>query len=536
MFDFSLLKIDKRDGSSDLSSFVGIRRNAINDELEFRLPRGFEHFPSNDFDATKKLFFRMYRTFKKFEHDRRILELDERALGKDNVERQENSYRFRDKEDNDVVLYSKIALIENLLETYHDLALDVIERRIGQDEKVDYSKIDCYLHKAIYLPNDVIYIDEMDVMRQTIQYGSAILVELFCFIVSELKNELEQEINDRVRELAYRFSEQFLSHDQSLFNEETFEITLQTLKNTLDDVDKFTTYKDNDYWRIFEAIETFLYSELDMDSSHEEGTFWGVSNFSSIWEDMCSTYAFANFDVYYADTNIIFNGQRVSNAKSAGFFPVFKRSDFIDPFYIEFRGQKRWLRPDLVWGKAQVFCSDVVKIVTENTNGLTVNFVVKPIDNSKEAKERVDLFCSNLKTVVSKKHLSGVRPIGKDKFKNFPKNELDIQKNKPIGKQRVVLLDWKYMDKGNFMYANEKVHTDITKQLCYEFALQNSKPEASIESQFVIPWYYAESNELEEPIGDFMDSATLVQRLQDNNLEVFKANFLVIQAAYLKHD
>ena len=150
MFNFKTLKLDKREDTSNLSSFVGIRRSN-NNILEFRLPRGFEQFPDNDFEATKKLFFKMYSTFKKFERDRSSVDLDQRASAKDNVEKQNNGYHFQDKEDNDVVLYSKIALIENLLEAYRDLALDVIERRIGADERVDYSKIDRYLHQAIYL-------------------------------------------------------------------------------------------------------------------------------------------------------------------------------------------------------------------------------------------------------------------------------------------------------------------------------------------------------------------------------------------------
>ena len=540
MFNFNTLKIDKRENPNDLSSFVGIRRGA-NDILEFRLPRGFEQFPDNDFDATKKLFFRMYSTFKKFENDRTLPELDGRASGKDNVERQNNSYRFRDKEDNDVVLYSKIALIENLFEAYRDLALDIIERRIGQDEKVDYSKIDRYLHKAIYLPNDVIYIDEMDITRQTLQYESAILIELFCFILSELQNELEQEIDARVQELASRFNEQHLGHDQSLFNEETFEITLHTLKDILDDVDKLTTYKDNDYWRIYEAIETFLYGELDMENLHEEGTFWGISNFSSIWEDMCSTYAFASFNVVYADTNIVFNGRHVANATSAGYFPIFKHEHFIDPFFIEFRGQKRWLRPDLVWAKDplnDIVFNDVVKIIEHKNYLHTLDFTVKPIDSDKISE--CELFCSFLKTALTRKHIHGARVVGNSVFKNYPKHELELLKKRSLYKvspnQRTVLLDWKYMDVDCFTHPNKKVHSDITKQLCYEFALQQSKPNASIESQFIIPWHYAELKTLDEPIGDFVDSVLLTPRLRDNNLQVFKANFLVIQAIYLRHD
>ena len=349
MFNFKTLKLTKRCDSESTNSFVGIRRGA-NNELEFRLPHGFDKFPKDDFEATKDLFFKMYRTFKKFERDSTREIVDQRATGKDQIQKEKDGYRFKNKEDNDVVLYSKIALIENLLDVYRDLALDQMERRIGADEKVDYSKIDRYLDRAIYLPKDVIYIDEMDLPRQTVRYESTTLIDLFCFIVSELQNELAHDLEPRVQELAHRFSEQHLSHEESLFNGETFETTIRTLKGVLDDIDKRTAYKDEDYWRLYEGIETFLYGELDMENPDELGTFWGISNFSSVWEDMCSTYHFANAfdDVLYADTNIIFNGQRIANAKSARYFPIYKKADFVDPFFIEFRGKKRWMRPDLV--------------------------------------------------------------------------------------------------------------------------------------------------------------------------------------------
>ena len=219
MFNFKDLKLDKRDNPENTSSFVGIRRNKEN-ELVFRLPKGFNDFPDNNFEETKDLFFKMYRTFKKFENDNQVLQTDQRSSGKDNIETGGDAYKFKDKEDNEVVLYSKISVIENLLEAYRDLSLDIIERKAGRDEEIDYSKIDLYLHKAIYLKDDVIYIDEMELPRHFLQYKSASLIDLFCFILYELEVELEQDSDERVKELAYRFKEQYLNHDQSLFNEE----------------------------------------------------------------------------------------------------------------------------------------------------------------------------------------------------------------------------------------------------------------------------------------------------------------------------
>jgi len=288
MLNFKELKLDKRTDSNNIDPFIGIRRNE-NGEPEFRLPIGFENFPEGNFNATKQLFFRMYQTFKKFEQDKLKNSQDSKPKGRDNIEVGGNAYQFQDKEGNAVILYSKISVIENMLEVYQDLALDVIERRIGRNEDIDFSKIDCYLHKAIYLPDDIIYLEEMNLARQTLQYESANIIELFCFILSELQQELEQTIDKRFNELDNKFKEQYLTHDQSLFNEDTFEITIFYLKEILDDIDKTTAYKDNDYWQLYEAIEAFLYGELDMENTHEDGIFWGINNFYQIWEDMCNT-------------------------------------------------------------------------------------------------------------------------------------------------------------------------------------------------------------------------------------------------------
>jgi hypothetical protein len=453
MFNFKTLKLTKRCDSESTNSFVGIRRNE-NGEVEFRLPHGFDNFPENDFEATKDLFFKMYRTFKKFEFTHRDDKkdiLDQRPNCKDQIQKEKDGYRFKNKEDNDVVLYSKIALIENLLDVYRDLALDQIERRIGADEKVDYSKIDRYLDRAIYLPKDVIYIDEMDLPRQTLRYESTTLIDLFCFIVSELQNELAHDIEPRVQELAHRFSEQHLSHEESLFNEETFETTIRTLKGVLDDIDKRTAYKDEDYWRLYEAIETFLYGELDMNNPHEDGKFWGISNFSSVWEDMCATWIFStenhDFSILYADTNIIFNRKRIANAKSANYFPIYKKIDFEDPFFIEFRGKKRWMRPDLV---AKPIDEDnlfdwAIEIVVTKNHGLTVDFKVLLIN--KVHFDTYKLFCLKLKQAKGTS-----RPIRENEFRHYSKTELEKQKKlllqhiKNDYVNRIQLFDWKYMD------------------------------------------------------------------------------------------
>ncbi len=567
MFNFKELKLDKREDPENTSSFVGIRRTE-NNELEFRLRKGFDNFPENDFNATKQLFFKMYRTFKKFENDKTRLPIDERPAGKDNIETMGNAYRFKDKEDNEVLLYSKISVIENLLEAYRDLALDVIERRYGLDEKIDYSKIDLYLHKAVYLPNDVIYLDEMELPRHVLRYESTTIIDLFCFILTELETELEQESDERVKELSYRFKEQHLSHEQSLFNEETFEITIGILKDVLEDIDKITAYKDEDYWRLYEAIESFLYGELDMENTHEEGIFWGINNFWAIWEDMCNTYVFFSkkevlFDkssVFYVDTNIKISEENLIKDKSTG-FSIYKNSDFENPFFIKFRTEARWMRPDLIREKnndkedffqyqnhieinSMKFIEKKCKSLECQKQHQFISFKIKLLKNGneqdlkrliKKLKHNLDLTPFKRSTAAIRSntsfHTNYVEDYPVNKFYNFfseyiSNNELNY-----------IIIDWKYMDEKEIREKNQKLNNDISKQICYEFCLnkstQNKKENIIIESQFFIPFFHSDKS---KDIGDFIDDKFIYHKLSDNGIRVFKANFQLIQEVYLNHD
>lgn len=542
MFNLNLLKLDKREISENKNSFVGIRRGS-NNELEFRLPRGFDDFPEGDFQATKKIFFRMYRTFKKFEDDRKSLNFDKFSASKDNIEVAENAYTFQDKEDNDVIIYSKISIIENLLNAYSDLALDIIERRNGRNEIIDYAKIDQYLHTATYLDDNVIYIDEMNLPRHFLNHQSATLIDLFCFILCELNNELEYETDDRVIELSKCFKEQYLTYEQSLFGEETFDTTIKILKDTLDDIDKITAYKDSDYWKLYEAIEMFLYGELDMNDTHEDGVFWGISNFHEIWEDMCNTYMFGypdKYNIIYADTNIKLNGKRVAN-HSAGRVRIYKKNDFDNPFYIAFRAGKRWMRPDFIhFQKSKSLYDDIIGIHIINEHQNRLDFEIRQLNKEKLSSSEVkfyNCFCDQITKEL--RHFSGARKVNARRFNNYLTSSLDkvkkdvekqYQKNHP---NLYRLLDWKYMDSRDFTRSGTKIDVDITKQLCYELAIQSFYPNAQMNSQFVIPFFFNGQLKKEDELGIEMDKPELYGRINDAKIDVFKVNFEVIQEAYL---
>lgn len=550
MFNFRKLKVVTAGNSGSNSSFVGIRRG-FSGELEFNLPKGFDSFPNGDFNETKKLFFRMYKTFKHFDNDREKKEIDKKPTGKDNIETDGRAYTFKDNEDNDVIIYSKISLIEKMLDAYRDLSMDFIEKSIGKSDQIDYKRLDQYLDKAIYLDNDLIFIDEMDVPRYLIHYQSNSLITLFCFIIRELEKELGNFIDSRINELADFFAAHNLSPDQSLFEESSFESTITALKDILHEIDKNTPYKDDKYWRLFEAIESFLYGELNMEAVYDDGVFWGINNFFQIWEDMCNTYAFSNFSILFADTNITYMGSRVGNHNLNSYHKVYKHKDLDYPFYINFRKQKRWIRPDLVeiiYSQQETIFSTAIGIeILRTFNNNMINFDVRLLDKSKESLYKE--FCDNL----SKAHGSR-KKIGKSgvtSFINYFPQKLEMHKKRLLAKHqlnststptKVRIIDWKYMELNDFYDKNPKVEMDVTKQLCYEFCLSklklgksNNQPIQEIQSIFVIPRFNNKENQSND-LNEISDYANVAKSITSNKIRIYTIDFSVVQEAYIKND
>ena len=119
---------------------------------------------------------------------------------------------------------------------------------------------------------------------------------------------MKQEVSESIKEISFNFSYKFLSPEQSLFSEYSFESTMNTLKDCLDNIHKMTAYKNGQYWDIYEAIEHFLYGSLEFDKDSSQG-FWGINNFSYIWEEMCN-YMVARhngYQILYCDTKLPLN-------------------------------------------------------------------------------------------------------------------------------------------------------------------------------------------------------------------------------------
>jgi hypothetical protein len=512
MIDFANLRLKK----ANTDFFVGIRKSNDSDGFEFCLPNGFDDFPEGDFNALRDFFFRLYRTFRKFEKNN---EGSSRfKLNNNHFQREQDQATLAgggidiSNESGDVcILYSKIKMIEKILEAYDDLTISSIQSKSGRSQEIDYSQIHKYLDRAIYLEGDVIFIDAMNLPRAELLYESTDLVCLYCYILDEIIQQLEDDVPESiasrshdVKFLSQRFKDKFLLPNQSLFSEETFEETIQSLKETLETLNINTFYKDSDYWKLFEAVETFLYGELN--SEQGEGDFWGARGFSLIWEDMCHTYYFKNHHerICYADTDICL--PKYANTSSSREAHETDRVGNHTTTCSQFPPTKRWLYST----KSRVMDTKR-KYEFQWYELLCIEYPMAPVNHFAH-QSTSDYRLPNEK-----------KPIQSTK-RRFPKPDLIL-----MHESGCKVIDFKDMPLHLFLNPNstsikEKVEKDVLKQLVYELAIQQHYD--VFESTFFIPKYVPSKNS-DEKIGDFVPDFSFA------GIRIFEANFMLIQQVYL---
>ena len=531
MLDFASLKLTKiKENPSD--NFVGIRKSALGDGYEFCLPNGFDDFPDGDFDAVRDFFFKMYRTFRKFERDntgtsRLQQNKPQYQQDQDQTTLSAGGISMQTEDGEDCVLYSKIKMIERVLEAYDDLAINSIQKKVRRSEEIDYSQIHKYLDRAIYLDNDVIYIDAMDLPRPTVRYESTDIVNLYCYILDEIVQQLDGDVPDNIqariqdiRFLAQHFQDDYLTSNQSIFDKDTFGETISILKEALDNIDKNTYYKDADYWGLYEAIETFLYGEINPDQN--DGDFWGIKGFSYVWEDMCNTYFFKEYldNICYADTDIPL--KNYSNRERQGVNRV---------------GNYKAYDGDNGYGNQWIYrtISDI-PYHDKNTEKsrclgwnelLCIEFDLKP----------ATFVYSNDKysTLDQRDRIKAMR--------RFPRPDLVLKfKSESYEIWEVQILDYKnvnldfYLNHQRLIFDQidakeekyKKYKFDIIKSLTYEFALQQTPNVHVVDNVFFIPWYYDR-----EPKPIFGETEANLD-IQGKGIHVVKGNFFLLQKKYLE--
>lgn len=539
MFDLSkidFIRTDEQHGRRHYS-FVGIQRSQSNSErLEFWLPLGFDDFnPNEDYKTTKSFFFKMYRTFKVY-LSRKVegLNEEERKTDRDGIYELENGFSFVNQNQEQTVFYGKLNALDKILEGYDELKISSLEKKQVRTTDIDYSKIHRYLHQAIYLENDVIYLDEMTIAKNVLVQSSPPILQLFSFIYTEIKKELGEldSVTDKAFELSETFKEHHLQPDSSLFDEFTFAETLQMLRIQLEDIESQTVYKDEDFWHFYDAVESFLYGEKADDT---DGTFWGISNFYDVWEDMCQTYVLQSSlysQVLFADIN-----GKLWVRKGIKNIPFYLRLNDIPPL--------RELRPDLVYLNLINFGGESIieklyrkeSLFNVNTNrewGYRIIFSQLPKPIFDRCKQILD-------THLAQGPIYGANYESlKNSLLRYVYNDLNYAdfidtKLADIG---IKVVDYKYMKELDYrLYdhlsvdekGKNKIKDDIHKQLIYEWAIQQNFESTQTESEFWIP-YYSDNIDfevskivLDTPSPDFKRS----------QIKVCKINFNILQEHYV---
>jgi hypothetical protein len=467
-------------------------------EFTFHLPKNFHGYGVKDgkldYNLIRDLFFKLYRGFARFERDN----FETSRFRKNKPEYQQTQDQtiqspggisgYSDKS-GDCLLYSKLKNIERIFKAYSDLSIHNLEQKTCRHDNVDYSQLYRYLDKGIFLENDVVYIDEMNLPRNVVLYDPNDLIDLYSFILNEILVQLQDDIIDspfddfnvadlirsRREDIRHRsdvFREKYLYPGCSLFDDETGEETENALKEILESINEKTAYKDADYWQLFEAVEAFLYGELDPDKT--DGDFWGIQGFSFLWEDLCHTWFFKNKNenVVYADSDLPI-ASRGENPK--------RRGDSLDAYRV---GNVRV-------GSAPIQDSEGNEIrkqvyIYSEPSGKDLKYRhLHPVPDQKPVlrdiieKRNVGFhellkltFDGNPSTLYFDSYGRSTRSYNHRDRAKLSSRKLQPDLITKQGFQSCIIWDFKDVDLSFFRESSSKLRYDINKSLAYEFALQ----------------------------------------------------------------
>jgi len=483
-------------------------------EFTFHLPKNFNGYGVTDgeldYNAIKDLFFKLYRGFARFERDnfessRFRRNDDEHQKTQDQTIQSPGGISGYSDKNGDCLLYSKLKNIERIFKAYSDLSIHNLEQKSCRRDDVDYSQLHRYLDKGVFLENDVVYIDEMNLPKNVVLYDANDLIDLYSFILNEILVQLQDDVIDSpfdgfnvadlirsrredIRHRADIFRDKYLYPGSSLFDDETGEETVNSLKEILESINDKTAYKDADYWQLFEAVEAFLYGELDPAST--DGDFWGIHGFSFLWEDICHTWFFKNerTSIAYADADLPMpslgvnlkragddlNAYRVGNIK-VGSEPsedsrgnIVNRSVYI---YSERTGK------DFSY-KLSHFCQDRNTIIKSSTNKPNVRFH-KILRLS---------FDGNLGTLYFDANGQSSRSYSSHESSRMKSRNLQPDLvTRGRDSEEIIIWDYKDVEISFFEHTSSKLKYDINKSLAYEFALQSWFNIGKGNNRFLIP-------------------------------------------------
>jgi len=492
----------KQEISSD--AFVGIKKE--NKEYIFYLPKGFNEY-KNKFSAIelKKLFFDFYKLFKKHQNTK----------PKDGVD---NSKGIGGESKKDTPIFYGSLNIDEIISNFDETSILGFTSKYIKDDEIDYSKIGEYLDEVNYTKDNIPILTEPILQpKNIITTSPQEIVSMYCFIYFDIKTQLNEEIPEYIKSLAFQFRDKYLSPNASFFDEVDIS---NECKDILEKIDRNSLQTD-EYLEFFDSVYKFLYFDIEND-----GVVAGIDNFYSIWEDMCFYYMFKYFkdDILYADY------KKEANLKLNGYTRMYAQNNKSEnyPFKITFGDDVKYIYPDLVFfaSKNYILNNYICEYKYINNRYLDKPpmiyykmFIHKSIWNKLQETIKEKGFFENEKNTEKCNENTDFLNIvyNQDNIDFFKENKLQ-EATKKLSKilyeckYIIHLIDFKYKT------SDEIDEKDKVKQKFYELALKNGK---ILENKFVLP-KYSEEKKLR------------VSEDQVDNLKIQYWNFRLLLEEYLK--
>lgn len=281
-------------GTAPNYAFVGIYKRG--DGLVFRLPIGYpKPVFNNNYEAARDLhitFFKLFCRFREIAQRNRDRLKQSASVHEDAGPATENGREWITRHDEgDVYYYRHFDAFDSMLEAFNELTILGLERRLRLTESppVDLRNFQRMDAGRVYQDDDSFYDDVSLQSLPTVTLLSSDLVGLYCFLLRDLREHVwakddPHPLQNDIRALAESFEEKHLWPNASCWEEAEWEQTRDALREKLEIIDRMTALKDEDYYRLYDAVERFLYPPTD--NPNGAGELWGIDGFWPVWEWM----------------------------------------------------------------------------------------------------------------------------------------------------------------------------------------------------------------------------------------------------------
>ena len=314
-------------------SFVGVRAGGTGSPSSYSRTGSmtFQSEPA----AVSRMFFGLYRSLRYY----RRVQKRYRSAEEDGPLDDEGGFKLETKEGEEAVLYSKIPMLEAVIEGYDELRIASLlyrQRRTSGSTTPRSTATSTRLSTSTTTRrSSTRWCSRAPSSRSTRRRSSR------CSASSTPRSSVRSASlsRPRSRPRRARSSRGTSPRQPALRGHRKSRTDDRVVKEKLYEIDRQKVQGP----RLLALLRRCRGLPLREADEADDGTHWGITSFALIWEDMCLVWVRESMSggVQFADT------PRYAN-RTIGGHKVFVDPDFEAPFYFEMGIRSRYLRPDLV--------------------------------------------------------------------------------------------------------------------------------------------------------------------------------------------